>query len=645
MPVEVERANNERYNQQIYDLLREFAKDLEYRGWNNLTDWHTYAEDVMRAVLEPTFDYCLANANVSRANAAAFDLEGTDAAGERVLVQVSTDDSRGKVQGTLNKLGEDGASCHLRFMFLVEKHTAYKEDIPFVVPNGVRFDRQADVLDIRTLLGHIRHHGDPDRCKVVYERLCRELKVSRAVAGVVPQMLTSMPMLKRFIGRDQELADVQARLEQECIVPIRADGGVGKTALAAELVRRLKAARDQGAAEYRHLAWVRFSGTLAEDLLALRVPGSDAPLKEDRIRAVQQWLQTTNELTLLVIDNVEQIFSDEEEEILQGMSPYVRALITTRVELDLCEEYALRHLAGDRAAQVLYAYYLDRGQALTAEEMARRKDAEGAKEIVELTHGNTLLIELIAKAARSDGGGLVTFWSANKDKIFSNDAARIRTGHARSRSEGGLLTLQDQVTKLYALSRLTDEQRRIMSLLAQFPANAPIYYKLRDWAGFSQDDMNRLVELGWVERGEQSYVVHAVVRESVREQLRTQGEKVDPLEYGDLVDELADTRNYLSITEGYEVVRARIVLPETIVGLLKSAGHDELKLGRLCNDLGYVYNEQGDLASARRHHELALSIRERALGPDHPDTKLARSNLEFVLEEQAYGDASASSQG
>lgn len=122
MPVEDERANNEKYSMQIYDLLHEFVGDLEYRGWNNLTDWHTYAEDVMRAVLEPTFDYRLTNANVSRANAAAFDLGGTNAAGERALIQVSTDDSRGKVQGTLNKLGDDGAGCHLETALTVFEH-------------------------------------------------------------------------------------------------------------------------------------------------------------------------------------------------------------------------------------------------------------------------------------------------------------------------------------------------------------------------------------------------------------------------------------------------------------------------------------------------------------------------------------------
>lgn len=143
MPMEVERANNEKYSKQTYELLREFVGELEYRGWNNLTDWHTYAEDVMRAVLEPTFDYSLTNANVSRANAAVFDLEGMDAAGERILIQVSTDDSRGKVQGTLSKLGDDGARCHLE-----TAHTAFEQKLSSVHPNNrVARDNLELVLD------------------------------------------------------------------------------------------------------------------------------------------------------------------------------------------------------------------------------------------------------------------------------------------------------------------------------------------------------------------------------------------------------------------------------------------------------------------------------------------------------------------
>jgi hypothetical protein len=40
-----------------------------------------------------------------------------------------------------------------------------------------------------------------------------------------------------------------------------------------------------------------------------------------------------------------------------------------------------------------------------------------------------------------------------------------------------------------------------------------------------------------------------------------------------------------------------------------------------------VLQAQGDLAGARSLFERALAIREKALGPEHPDTIRARDNL------------------
>jgi len=51
------------------------------------------------------------------------------------------------------------------------------------------------------------------------------------------------------------------------------------------------------------------------------------------------------------------------------------------------------------------------------------------------------------------------------------------------------------------------------------------------------------------------------------------------------------------------------------------------------NDLASVLYDQGDLAKARQLYEraLALAIREKVLGPEHPTTNLVRRNLARLL--------------
>jgi hypothetical protein len=42
---------------------------------------------------------------------------------------------------------------------------------------------------------------------------------------------------------------------------------------------------------------------------------------------------------------------------------------------------------------------------------------------------------------------------------------------------------------------------------------------------------------------------------------------------------------------------------------------------------------QGDFAAARLLYERALAIREKALGPDHPDAAAVRKNIAAFLEQ------------
>ncbi|MCB8977790.1 MAG: tetratricopeptide repeat protein [Ardenticatenaceae bacterium] len=63
------------------------------------------------------------------------------------------------------------------------------------------------------------------------------------------------------------------------------------------------------------------------------------------------------------------------------------------------------------------------------------------------------------------------------------------------------------------------------------------------------------------------------------------------------------------------------------------------KAANLCNELGYHIRAVGDSAGARPFYERALAIREKALGPDHPDTALSLNNLGALLD--SMGDLPA----
>ncbi|MCB8922547.1 MAG: tetratricopeptide repeat protein [Ardenticatenaceae bacterium] len=49
------------------------------------------------------------------------------------------------------------------------------------------------------------------------------------------------------------------------------------------------------------------------------------------------------------------------------------------------------------------------------------------------------------------------------------------------------------------------------------------------------------------------------------------------------------------------------------------------------NNLGYLLQAMGNLAEARPYYQRALDIREKVLGPDHPDTATSLNNLGALL--------------
>ena len=58
------------------------------------------------------------------------------------------------------------------------------------------------------------------------------------------------------------------------------------------------------------------------------------------------------------------------------------------------------------------------------------------------------------------------------------------------------------------------------------------------------------------------------------------------------------------------------------------------------NNLAVLLKTKGDYAGAEPLYRRALAIRERALGPDHPDTAKSLNDVANVLEETGrYGEA------
>ena len=72
----------------------------------------------------------------------------------------------------------------------------------------------------------------------------------------------------------------------------------------------------------------------------------------------------------------------------------------------------------------------------------------------------------------------------------------------------------------------------------------------------------------------------------------------------------------------------------------KALGPDHPDVAQSLNNLAVLYEEQGRYADAEPLYKRSLAIREKALGPDHPDVAQSLNNLAELYKEQGrYADA------
>jgi tetratricopeptide (TPR) repeat protein len=103
--------------------------------------------------------------------------------------------------------------------------------------------------------------------------------------------------------------------------------------------------------------------------------------------------------------------------------------------------------------------------------------------------------------------------------------------------------------------------------------------------------------------------------------------------------ESVDAASVLSRTGWYLADRARYVEAQPLVWRSleireKALGPEHPDTAMSLNNLASIYEEQGQFKDAEPLSKRALAIREKALGPEHPDTAASLNNLASIYQEQ-----------
>jgi tetratricopeptide (TPR) repeat protein/DNA-binding XRE family transcriptional regulator len=144
--------------------------------------------------------------------------------------------------------------------------------------------------------------------------------------------------------------------------------------------------------------------------------------------------------------------------------------------------------------------------------------------------------------------------------------------------------------------------------------------------GVRADALTRLEALGLLERAQRGYRLHRLLAHFVR------GVSADPRAQGS-VDQVLITygqqASFENLSVGYSLLA---VTPHLAHVAGQALEHDEdARTAALCDALGRALHAGGDSAAARPYIDRAISIRERVLGPEHPDTASSLDWLATIL--------------
>lgn len=151
----------------LFDLcearLSTLCTRVKLRGQLNVLNLNSHCEDFFVRLLNRLLGYQLRNLNATKKNAAGVDLIDHL---NKIVVQVSSTDSKQKVESTLDKDLSSYRGYAFRFVAIVVDASSLAKK-SFKNPHGLAFDPATDILDVASLLNIIKAMSLTDQQEVL----------------------------------------------------------------------------------------------------------------------------------------------------------------------------------------------------------------------------------------------------------------------------------------------------------------------------------------------------------------------------------------------------------------------------------------------------------------------------------------------
>ena len=325
----------------------------------------------------------------------------------------------------------------------------------------------------------------------------REVRILTAYSGLLQDTSLSR---NRFFGREAELFDLQDLVVSGKKCLISGIGGIGKTELLRQLVRRCLEER-----LVDKLAIIPYRTSLAEsmayafpDLMKLK---QDEALHSALYRLTREAQDGT---MLLLIDDVTNDAEADAGLLSLGELPCTVMATSRLPALEGFEPYPLEAPGSDACALIFRDNY---GSPLSVTE---RGELEQLLSRPELRHPLTL--RLMARAARSKD------WT-----VGTLRESLLRDGSLSWMEDGQQVRIEQILTRLYPASRIPKGCETVIQLFTLLPRDSyPVDTLMEDFPQLFPDrpelekNLSTLVRQGWLDQDDRGYSMHPLIAQCLR---------------------------------------------------------------------------------------------------------------------------------
>lgn len=337
----------------------------------------------------------------------------------------------------------------------------------------------------------------------------------------------TMPVNNCFIGRSQELKELEQKLRDYSHVFLQGIGGNGKTLLAMQYAWKHRA-------EYDHILFAKYNGSFSQLLCDdFSIPIGNLSTEEYSEDYAQRKFDILRELcnnrVLLILDNCD---IDDVAELEDWLNLSCHILITSRMQLsDNLNDTII--VSGLREAEALFKHYCAR--------QFNQEDQDCICKLIDYIAYHTMTVELLAKLMRDSSVSpkyvYELFLAADSNSLPEHSIRNVKDASYQNQSVNSYMDI------LFALFNFSEEEKLLLQSLALLADQAfyrPLFLK---WCPFVQETvLNRLIYKGWIQedRSFELLILHPIIMDRLLLHLPPDAGTMDRL-LVNLTDKLCNT--------------------------------------------------------------------------------------------------------